>query len=72
MGRRREEALQEIAVRRARALSAYVVCNDLDPEVIESLRRDSLVNSPDGNLSLVATAHAHGIRISVRRRRDHF
>jgi hypothetical protein len=57
MGRRREEALQEIAVRRARALSAHVVCNDLDPVVVESLRRDSLVSSPDGNPSLVATAH---------------
>jgi hypothetical protein len=57
MGCRREEVLQEIAVRRARALSAYVLCNDLDPVVIESPRRDSLVNSPDGNLSLMATAH---------------
>src|SRR4029453_13106967 len=49
--------LQEIAVRRARALSAYILCNDLDPAVIESLRRASLVNSPDESLSLVATAH---------------
>jgi hypothetical protein len=57
MGRRREEVLQEIAVRRARALTAYVLCNDLDPAVMESLRRDSLVNSPDGNQSLVATGH---------------
>jgi hypothetical protein len=57
MGRRREEVLQEIAARRARALSAYVLCTDLDPAVIESLRRDSLVDSPEGNLSLVATAH---------------
>jgi conflict system STAND superfamily ATPase len=57
MARRREEALQEVAVHRARALSAHVVCNDIDPAVVESLRRDSLVNSPEGNLSLVATAH---------------
>ena len=57
MGRRREEVLQEIAVRRARALSAYVLCTDLDSAVIESLRRDSLVNSPDGVLSFVATGH---------------
>jgi hypothetical protein len=57
MGRRREEVLQEIAVRRARALSPYVLSNDLDPAVIESLRRDSLVNSPAGNLSFVATGH---------------
>lgn len=57
MGRRREEALQEIAVRRARALSTHVVCNDLDPAVIHSLRHDSLVSSPDGNPSAIATAH---------------
>jgi hypothetical protein len=57
MGRRREEVLQEIAVRRARALSPYILSYDLDPAVIESLRRDSLVNSSDGNLSFVATGH---------------
>ena len=57
MGRRREEAFQQIAVRRARALTSQVVCNDIDPAVIESLRRDSLIVSPDGNLALVATAH---------------
>jgi len=57
MGRGREEVFQEIAVRRARELSAYVVCNDIDPAVVESLRRDSLVSSPDDNPSLVATSH---------------
>jgi len=57
MGRRREQALQEIAVRRARALSDHVLSKDLDPSVIDSLRRDSLITSPDGNPSLVATAH---------------
>lgn len=57
MARRREEALQQIAVKRARALSAHVICNDIGPEVIESLRRDSLVTSPEGNLLSVATAH---------------
>jgi hypothetical protein len=57
MGRPREEAFQQIAVRRARALTSHVVCNDIDPVVIESLRRDSLIVSPDGNLALVATAH---------------
>lgn len=57
MARRREMVFQEIAVRRARALSAYVNCNDLDPEVVAALRYDSLIISPDGNLSLVATAH---------------
>lgn len=57
MGRRREGTLEEIAVRRARALSAFIVCNALDPEVVESLRRDSLINSQDSNPQLVATAH---------------
>lgn len=57
MGRRREEVFQEIAVRRARALSAYVICNALDPAVIAALRRDSLIVSSDENPSLVATAH---------------
>lgn len=57
MGRRREEVFQEIAVRRARALSAYVICNDLDPAVLAALRQDSLIVSSDENPSLVATAH---------------
>jgi len=57
MARRREEVFQEVAVRRARALSTYVTCNDLDPAVVEALRHDSLIVSPDGNPSLVATAH---------------
>ena len=57
MARRREEVFQEVAIRRARALSAYVICNDLDSAVVAGLRHDSLLASPDGNLSLVATAH---------------
>src|SRR5262249_40789108 len=57
MARRREDALQQIAVRRARALSAHIFCNDIAPAVVESLRRDSLVTSPVGNPSLVAIAH---------------
>ena len=57
MGRRREEVFQEIAVRRARALSAYVICNDLDPAVLAALRQDSLIISSVENPSLVATAH---------------
>ncbi len=57
MARRREEVFQAIAVRRARALSTHVVCNDLDPATVDALRHDSLINSPDENPSLVATAH---------------
>ena len=57
MARRREEVFQEIAVRRARALSAYIISNDLDPAAIAALRQDSLVSSPDEKPLLVATAH---------------
>jgi hypothetical protein len=57
LGRRREQALQEIAIRRARALSEYVALGDLDPAVVTSLKADSLVISPDGAPSLIATAH---------------
>jgi len=57
MARRREEVFQEIAVRRARALSAYVMCNDLDPTVLDAQRQDSLIVSSEENPSLVAPAH---------------
>ncbi|WP_136524126.1 nSTAND1 domain-containing NTPase [Geomonas ferrireducens] len=57
MARRREEVFQKIAVRRARALSAFVVCNDLDPAVVASLRQDSLIVQSDENPSLLATSH---------------
>ena len=57
MARRREEIFQEIAVRRARALSAYAICNGLDPAVVAALRHDSLIVSSDENPLLLATAH---------------
>ena len=57
MGRPREEVLQIIAVRRARALSAHVPATDIDTAVVESLRGDSLITSSDDNPLLVATAH---------------
>ena len=57
LGRRRAQVLQEIAIRRARALSEYVPWDDLDPAVVTTLKADSLVISPDGQPSLVATAH---------------
>ena len=57
MARRREDVLQTIAVRRARALSTHVLCSDLDPAVVEALRQDSLIVTSDENPSLVATAH---------------
>ena len=57
MPRLREVALQEVAVRRARALSDYVPATDLNPAAIVLLKQDSLIVSPDTNAFLVATAH---------------
>lgn len=57
LGRRREQVLEEIAIRRARALSEYIPLADLDPAVVASLKADSLIVCPDGQPSLIATAH---------------
>ncbi|MFA1685911.1 hypothetical protein ACDY99_20680 [Achromobacter dolens] len=57
MPRLREEALQELAVRRARSLSDYVSAKGVDAAAIALLKQDSLVVSPDSNALLVATAH---------------
>lgn len=57
MPRLREEAMQELAVRRARALSDYVPATGLNAAAIVHLKQDSLVVSPDSNALLVATAH---------------
>lgn len=57
MPRRREGTFQELAVRRARALSDYVPATGFDAAAITLLKQDSLVLSPDDNALLVATAH---------------
>lgn len=57
MPRQREVALQELAVRRARALTDYVPATGLNAAAISLLKQDSLVVSPDTNALLVATAH---------------
>lgn len=57
MPRLREETLQTVAVRRARSLSDYAFCNDLDPIVLDALRHDSLLIASEHNPSLVAPAH---------------
>ena len=57
MPRLREDALQELAVRRARALSDYVSATGLNAAAIALLKQDSLVVSPDSNALLAATAH---------------
>jgi hypothetical protein len=55
--RRREETLQQIAVRRARALSEYVPVGELDPDIVASLLADSLLVAPEGGASVAAIAH---------------
>lgn len=55
--RQREVVFQEIAVRRARALSAYVTSNNLDSAAVAALKQDSLIVSPEDSPTLVATAH---------------
>ena len=57
MPRLREVALQELAVRRARALSDYVPATGLNAAAIALLKQDSLIVSPETNDLLVATAH---------------
>jgi tRNA A37 threonylcarbamoyladenosine biosynthesis protein TsaE len=57
MPQRREDAMVQIALRRARALSMHVTSDSLDREAIESLRHDSLIESPEGLPTHVAPAH---------------
>jgi hypothetical protein len=57
MPRRREEAFVQVALRRARVLTLYAPCGNLDPEVITSLRGDSLIVSSLKSTVLVAPAH---------------
>ena len=53
----REKAFVEVALRRARALTMYVDCDDLNPEVVALLRRDSLVINSQEDSSFLAPAH---------------
>lgn len=57
MPRRREQAFVEIALRRARALTLYARCADLDPAVVDGLRRDSLIACSPQSRALSAPAH---------------
>jgi hypothetical protein len=57
MPRRREDVFVEIALQRARALTLYAACGDLDAEVVAGLRHDSLIVSPPESAVLVAPAH---------------
>jgi len=57
MARRRGDAFVQIALRRARSLSPYVDCSDLDPEVVDALRNDSLVVPHPQSDGLIAPTH---------------
>ncbi|KYF88440.1 AAA family ATPase [Sorangium cellulosum] len=57
MPQRRESTFVQVALRRARALTLYAPCTDLDAEAIGALRRDSLVVSSEGAAGLLAPAH---------------
>lgn len=57
MPRRREDAFVQIALRRARALTLYAACRDLDTKVVDGLRRDSLIVSSQQSSVLLAPAH---------------
>jgi hypothetical protein len=57
MPQRRENAFVQVALRRARALTLYAPCTDLEPEVVDALRHDSLLVSSEGAPALLAPAH---------------
>ena len=57
MPRRREDVFVQIALRRARKLTPYANCGDLDSEAVEGLRHDSLIVSSQQSDKLIAPAH---------------
>ena len=57
MPSRRERTFVEIALRRARALTLFAPCGDLDPAVTDALRFDSLVVQSQDSDDLFAPAH---------------
>src|SRR5207249_2657317 len=57
MPRQREIVFVDIALRRARALTMYADCSDLDSAVVKELQKDSLVVSAQESDVLVAPAH---------------
>jgi len=57
MARRRGDTFVRIALLRTQRLSPYADCSDLDPEVVSSLRNDSLIVSHPESDVLIAPAH---------------
>lgn len=57
MPRRRQVAFTEIALRRARALSLFAGCGDLEAGAVESLRQDGLIYVAEESDALAAPSH---------------
>lgn len=54
---RREKAFIEVALRRARTLTSYVSCDNLDAEALQALRNRSLISYSPHSLQSAAPAH---------------
>lgn len=54
---RRETALGEVALRRAKTLSLYTNCDDLDQKALRRLHQDDLVAFSEASETMVAPAH---------------
>lgn len=57
MPRQRQLTFVEVSLRRARALTAFARCDDLDGAVIDRLRNDALLRLSPNSGNLAATAH---------------
>lgn len=57
MPRRREDVFVQIALRRARKLTPYADCGDLDSEAVDGFQHDSLIVSSQQSDRLLAPAH---------------
>ena len=54
---RRENVFRDIAIRRAKALSLFALCEDFDRDALDGLRNDSLIALSSQNADLAAPAH---------------
>lgn len=54
---RREKSLQELALRRAKALSLFARCDDLDLVALQKLHQKNLINFSEATDTMAAPAH---------------